>query len=194
MTDEAHGEIEYRVATLAEVSFPKRLIELIVTPWEQEAMVEYRGRMIREVFSRGAFDGIDRRANRVRVNRDHDSRRIIGRAVAFHPSRDEGLVAELRIAQTELGDETLALADEECLDASAEFAVMAGGEQWPDRSSRRINKAWLGGIGLVPDPAFTDARVLAVRAAPDPALLPATPNADKARAIRAHVLYDSLSR
>jgi len=34
--------------------------------------------------------------------------RTVGRALAFHPREPEGLVAELQIARTELGDETLA--------------------------------------------------------------------------------------
>ena len=42
--------------------------------------------MVTEVVARGAFDGIERRANRVRVNRDHDETRTVGRAVAFHPA------------------------------------------------------------------------------------------------------------
>jgi len=157
------GQLEYRAATQIGVDFPKRIIELIVAPYEQEALVPYQGRMVREVFAAGAFDGIERRANRVRVNRDHDRTRTVGRAVAFHPSREEGLVAELRIAQTPLGDETLTLADEDMLDASAGFLPMPGGEKWEGSTSRRIVKAWLGHIAMTPEPAYEGARVLAVR-------------------------------
>jgi HK97 family phage prohead protease len=163
MTDIPLGEMEYRAAQQVGVSFPNRTIELIVMPYEQETVVPYQGRMVREVFTRGAFDGIERRANRIRVNRDHDAARTVGRAVALHPSRDEGLVAEIRIAQTDLGDETLALADEECLDASAGFLPMPGGETWEGRNLRRLTKAWLGHIAMTPDPAYEGARTLAVR-------------------------------
>ena len=102
--------------------------------------------MVDEIISRGAFDGIERRANRVRVNRDHDLRPAPSAAPsAFHPSREEGLVAEVRIAKTELGDETLALADDGCLDASAGFLPMDGGQKWetPHRAtaSRRAGSA-----------------------------------------------------
>jgi len=188
-----NAELEYRTATQVGVNYPKRTIELIVTPWEEETIVQYHGRMIREVFSRGAYDGIERRANRVRVNRDHQRERTVGRAVAFHPSRDEGLVGEIRIAQTQLGDETLALADEGCLDASAEFAVMPGGEQWTGKSARRIVKAWLGGIGLTPDPAYTGAGVLAVRSLDEPpADRRATPNLDRLEFDRLQRLYADL--
>jgi phage head maturation protease len=99
------------------------------------------------------------------VNRDHRADRTVGRAVALHPSREEGLVAEVRIARTELGDETLALADEGCLDASAGFLPMPGGEEWQGRNRVRIRKGWLGHIAMTPDPAYVDANVLAVRKA-----------------------------
>jgi HK97 family phage prohead protease len=162
------GELRFRTAEQIGVSFPKRTIELIVMPYEQEALVPHpdkSGRMVYEVISRGAFDGIERRANRVRVNRDHyhPDTTVVGRAVAFHPSRQEGLVSEVRIAKTPLGDETLQLADEECLDASAGYLPMAGGEKWESRKRFRVSRAWLGHIALVSEPAHEGARVLAVR-------------------------------
>jgi HK97 family phage prohead protease len=155
--------LEYRAAKQIGVSFPNRTIELIAMPYEEETIVPYEGRMVREVFSKGAFDGIERRANRVTVNRDHDITRTVGRAVKFH-SGDAGLVAEVRIAKTLLGDETLELAGEEILDASVGFLPMADGEQWEsNRSLRRLVKAWLGHIAMTPDPAYEGARVLSVR-------------------------------
>lgn len=182
------GQLEYRAATLTGVSFPDRTIELVVMPYETEALVPFQGRMVREICSAGAFDGIERRSNRVKVNRDHDITRTVGRAVRFWPSREEGLVAEVRIAQTVLGDETLQLADEEILDASAGFLPMPGGETWTGRALRRLTKCWLGHIAMTPDPAFETARVLAVRAngreaeAAAEVLEPSTPNLDQVRA------------
>ena len=172
------NEVEYRAASVAAVDYPGRTVEVIVTPWEQEAEVDYKGRTVREVFSRGAFDGIERRPNRIRVNRDHDHTRWVGRAIALHPSREEGLVAELRIAKTELGDETLALADDGILDASAEFAVMPGGETWTGRL-RRITKAWLGGVAFTGTPAYPGANVLSVRAQETAGREPGTPNRER---------------
>ena len=184
--------LEYRVAQLADVSFPTRTLELIVMPYETETMIAERGKVFTEVVSRGAFDGIESRNARVRVNRDHDVTRTVGRAVAFHPSRDEGLVAELRIANTDLGTETLNLADEGCLDASAGFGllrknrrtgpVVANAETWEGKDRRRLNHLYLAHIALTPDPAYETARVLAVRsetlleAAPVAAVV--TPNLD----------------
>lgn len=179
MTDEPR-ELWHRDAQLVGVSFPKRLIELIVMPYETEATVPYQGRQVTETIARGAFDGIERRANRIRVNRDHQLERTIGRAIAFHPSRDEGLVAQVKIAKTDLGDETLTLADDGILDASAAFAPMAP-LQWEGRSKYRVAKAWLGHIAMTPDPAYEDARVLSVRGAVLTPAGPGTPNLDEVR-------------
>jgi HK97 family phage prohead protease len=198
MTERPEGQLEFRAATVVGTSFPNRTIELVVMPYEQETVAEYHGRMIREVVHAGAFDGIERRANRIKVNRDHDTTRVVGRAVALHPSREEGLVAELRIAATDLGDETLTLASEEILDASAGFLPMPDGERWEGRSMRHLDKVWLGHIAMTPDPAYAGARVLSVRsqaAAEAPAgIVVATPNLDQVRAIRLQDEYARLSR
>jgi len=182
-TDRPAGELRIRAAELVGVSFPDRTIELIVIPYDTEAIVPYDGRMVRETVAPGAFDGIERRANRIRVNRDHQRERTVGRAIALHPSRTEGLVATCRIARTDLGDETLTLADDGDLDASAGFLPMPGGEQWTDARRRvRITKAWLGHIALTPEPAYDTARVLAVRSAAAGAS--STPNLDIVRGWR----------
>ena len=157
------GELRFRSAEQVAVSYPKRIIELIVSPYEEEGLVSVDGRMVTEIFARGCYDGIERRANRIRVNRDHKLERTVGRAIAMHPSREEGLVAELKIAKTELGEETLALAEEDCLDASAGYLPMANGEVWETRNRLRIVRAFLGHVALTPDPAYESARVLAVR-------------------------------
>jgi HK97 family phage prohead protease len=159
------GPIEHRTAQRLEVK-SGRTIEVVVMPYERETVVAHKGRMIREICSRGAFDEVDRQSNRIHVNRDHNVERLVGRAERFHPHRSEGLVAELRIARTELGDETLALAADGCLDASAGFAVMPHGERWEQRDRRRLTRAWLDHVALTPDPAYQDARVLGVRSAP----------------------------
>lgn len=167
MTDEPlKAPIEYRSAEVAGVNFAQRIIELVAVPYEQEALVEWRGDLWRETFDRGSFDGIEKRPNRVRANRDHDKTRTVGKAVAFHPSRQEGLITELRIAKTPLGDETLALADEDVLSASIEFAARMR-DQLIDKHNRtrRIRRAFLDGIAMVPDPAYDGAQVLSVRGA-----------------------------
>jgi HK97 family phage prohead protease len=174
-------ELEFRSATQVGVSFPKRQIELIVMPYETEAQVVHKGRLIREIVSRGAFEGLDARHRRIAVNRGHVIDQVVGRAVAFHPSREVGLVAELQIARTAAGDETLALADDGLLDASAGFGVPDGGETWPERGLRRLNRLWLDHIAMTPDPAYKTAQVLAVREAGEPGDPVPRPNLDMVR-------------
>lgn len=185
------NELRYRTAQLLDVSYPERTIEVVVMPYETPTVVHDRGRSaVTEIVSRGAFDGIEKRSNRVTVNRDHDVRRTIGRAIAFHPSRQEGLVSEIRISRTELGDETLELASDGILDASAGYRLLKGddgrvkpnAEVWETRNRCRLNHLFLDHIAMTPTPAFTDARVLAVRAAGEPEEEPAgTPNLDRLR-------------
>ena len=176
------GDLRYRSATQLGVDFPKRIIELIVTPYDSEALVEHQGRMVTEVFAKGAYDGIERRPNRVKLNRDHDITRTVGKAIAFHPSRDEGLVAEVHVSATDLGDETLTLANDGVLDVSAGYRPFPGGEKWETRSRVRIVKAYLGHIAMTPDPAYEGAHVLTVRNADQPPIeRTATPNLDQVR-------------
>jgi HK97 family phage prohead protease len=178
-------EIEYRAAGELGVSFPKRQIELVVMPYETEAQVVHRGRMIREIVSRGAFEGLDAARRRVMVNRGHVINNVVGKAIQFHPSREDGLVAELQIAKTADGDETLQLADEGLLDASAGFGVPQGGESWPEQGLRRLSRLWLDHIAMVPDPAYEGTSVLAVRETtePDPDAA-SRPNLDAVRGWR----------
>jgi len=167
--------IELRAVTDFDVRYADRIIELVAIPYDNDAAALVHGRAVVESFAPGSFAGVERRANRVKVNRDHDPHRTIGRAFALHPSRTEGLVAELRIAQTILGDETLALAEDHSLEASVGFAPMRGGEHWlENRSRRRITKAFLEHIGMVPEGAY-NGRVLSVRSAAAAPLEQATP-------------------
>jgi HK97 family phage prohead protease len=187
--------IEIRASQLADVSFPKRMIELIVMPYETETQVAVKGRMVGEIVSRGAFDGIERRPNRVKVNRDHNVERTVGRAVAFHPSRQEGLVAELRVSPTVLGDETLVLAQDGILDASAGFMIKdePDAEVWETRARRRLNKLWLVHVALTPDPAYETANVLAVRQA-DPEPVAVMPNLERLRLMMWRDQLDEIDR
>lgn len=69
-----------------------------------------------EVFARGAFNAQVRAANRVPLAREHMALggRLIGRLTML---RDDaaGLYFEARVSKTELGDETLALLEDEAL-------------------------------------------------------------------------------
>lgn len=164
--ERAHAPLELRSVETLEVRAPERVVEIMCAPYDVDQPVRRRGEWIVESFAPHSFDGVERRANRVKVNRDHDLKKTVGRAVALHPSRQLGLVAELRISRTPLGDETLELAADGVLDASVGFAPMPNGETWnAQRTRRRIERAYLGHISLVPDPAYEEARVLDVRSA-----------------------------
>ena len=189
------ADLEIRSAQLGEVRFADRIIELVVMPYETEADVPYAGRRIREMVSRGAFGKIDPTKRRITVNRDHDLNRSIGKAVAIIDDAD-ALRAELKISPTQLGDETLQLADDGVLDASAGMRLMPGGETWHEnRTLRRLTKLWLHHIALVPDPAYDGARVLAVRAAAvTVSQAGPTPNLDLVRSWRLSAEFASLDR
>jgi hypothetical protein len=186
------SELEFRSAQVADVNYPNRLIELIVMPYEQPTSVAYHDRLIEEVVSRGAFDGVEKRTSQIRVNLDHrvQVEKTIGRAVALHPSRAEGLVAELRISRTQAGDDALELAADGSLGASAGFMLLAGddgkpkpgAEVWETRSRRRLNHLFLHHVAMTPDPAYMGAEVLSVRTADtphEPEGHDATPNLDR---------------
>lgn len=160
-----YGQMRYRSAEPLGVDSGGRTIEMILAPAEQDAFVPVGGRMVRERFSVGAFAGAEERARqgRVKVNRDHKLERLVGKATSLDPHDPRGLVGELRISRTPLGDETLALAADEVLDASVAFVPRSGGERWEGRDRRRIDRAWLGHVALVAEPAYEGARVLAVR-------------------------------
>jgi HK97 family phage prohead protease len=195
------SEIEFRSVQLAEVSFPQRTVELIVMPYETEAVVSYKGRMITEICSHGAFAGVERRSSRIKVNLDHDFHRPVGRTVALHPSRQEGLVAEIKISRIEEGERALVMADDGILDASAGFTLLTengrvkpNAEVWESRERRRLNHLYLDHIALTPDPAYADARVLAVRntnGEPEP---PATPNLDSLQLEEYRRVYADINR
>lgn len=181
-------ETEYRAAQPLEVTFPERTIDLIVMPYEKETVVEYKGRAIEEIVSRGAFDGVKQRTPRIRVFRDHDVRAdsVIGKCLNLQPDHQEGLLAKLYISPTQVGDDMLRKAADGILDASAGFRLMPDrpdqpSETWENRDRRRLNSIWLHHIALTPDPAYEDAKVLAVRANAEPSERPARPNRDELR-------------
>lgn len=171
--------IEFRAAGLGEVKPAKRLIEVVAVPYDQptQAPVPYRGELWTEVFERGSFDGIETRQGEVRVNRDHDRTRTVGKVLTFWPSRTEGLVSEVRVAKTPLGDETLALAEEDMLSASVGFAVKKGSDQVLDVRSmmRRIKRAFLDHLSFVESPAYAGASVVDVRQPAEPTLAAGLP-------------------
>jgi hypothetical protein len=190
-SEEAPAEpILYRSASVVGVNFAQRIIEFLAAPYDEEAIVMWRGEPWRELFCRGAWDGIEKRPNRVKVNREHKKTRTIGKIVNFWPSREEGLIGAARISQTPLGDETLALADDQVLGPSVGYAAPSRYVVLNKRSRpglRRVKRAFMDHLSFVADPTWESAAVLNVRGAADTQLaadLPelVTPNLDELRA------------
>jgi HK97 family phage prohead protease len=191
--------LRFRSGSQLGVNFPERLVEVVVAPYEEPALVEVRGRMVSETIARGAYNGIQRRAgsNRVRANRDHDITRPVGNVVRFDPGSQEGLVAEIKVSKTELGDETLELCEDGVLGVSAGYRPKnpeRENEKWDGRNRVRILKAYLGHVAFTAAPAFEGAKVLSVRAADEPVAEGeriATPNLD---VVRGWLLSDRFER
>lgn len=158
--------ILYRSSSVVGVNFAQRVIEVVAAPYDEEAIVMWRGEPWRELFLRGAWDGIEKRPNRIKVNREHDKTRTVGKVTNFWPSRTEGLVAATRIAMTPLGDETLALADDDCLGASVGYAAPSRYVELNKRSQpglRSVKRAFMDHLSFVSDPTWESAAVLSVR-------------------------------
>ena len=160
----AASGIEYRSAQPITVNPRRRLIELLAVPYGIDALVSVGGRTIRESFSNTAFLG--EQPKRILATRDHDPTRLVGKVTNLEPFHREGLVATLQVADTALGRESVELARDQCLDASIGFQIPdPAGEQWEGRSRRRVTKALLREVSLVPEPAYPT-RVLDVRSPP----------------------------
>lgn len=172
--------------TLTNVDVKQRIIEVLAMPWEQETdKVVWRGETWREVISRNAFDGIEPSAGRISVNRQHEKGAVVGKVVAIDTKNPRGMLAQLKIARTPLGDETLQLAEEDMIGPSVGYYVKRPSDVEVNHRThlRRVNRAFVDHIAMVDDPAFVGARVLAVRegsrlaAVENP--LPKTPNLDE---------------
>ena len=162
MTEEIHCRDD---ASLKDVDFKQRMITVIAVPWEQEAEIFWRGESWREVFTRGAFDGLEDSAGRIRVNREHTKGDTVGKVVKVDTQDKDGLLAFVRIAKTPRGDETLALADEDMVGSSIGYRVKKPSDVvlHRQRMLRRVNRAFLDHLSFVESPAYEGARVLAVR-------------------------------
>lgn len=161
------SEIIVRSAEMTDVDPKLRLIDLIAVPWDEEAEVVWRGEVWREVFRRGAFNGIENHAGRVPVNREHVKGDTVGKVVHLDPASDIGLLARVKIVRTARGDDTLALAEEQMLAASVGYYTKEPRDVLPNKRTmfREVLRAFLDHLGLVETPAYAGAQVLAVREA-----------------------------
>jgi HK97 family phage prohead protease len=169
--------IEFRKAHTGAVDFAERTIEVRVIPYDEEIETEFQGKLMRERVDPGSFKGIDPKATRITVNRDHDYGRTVGRIVEL---RDEptGAVGVAKISNTLLGDETLQLADDRVLGASVGMGVARSGMEVRNGLRRIFRVDVLDHLALLPNPAYAGAEVLDVREA-QPASDVAMPNLEE---------------
>lgn len=171
------------ISTVADVKFVERIVTVVAVPYDSPAFIPYRGDVWTEMFERGAFNASIKHMppGRIRANRDHDRSLTVGKAVKFWPDRDEGLVADIYVSDTERGRETLQLAADDCLSASIGFGIRKGGQKLdPVTKTRRVTDAFLDHISFVESPAYENANVLQVRSTEvDQVWHSATPNLDQ---------------
>jgi uncharacterized protein len=149
-----------------------RTIEGPLLPWGVEARVLDRGRMVVEVFERGALAGAD--PGRVPLTATHprDNQTLpIGVTVELEERADAAWGA-WRVSKTALGDEVLELArDGVPLGLSVGFMEVVGGSRWSaDRRRVARIRAQLDHVAVVRVPAYAGASVQGVRAASSPAM------------------------
>jgi HK97 family phage prohead protease len=159
--------VEIRSSTITDVDTRQRLIDLVAVPWEEEGEVMWKGESWREVFVRGAFDGIEDHAGRVPVNHEHVRGQTVGKVVKF-TNADPGLLGRVKVGKTPLGDDILNLADEDMVSASVGFRIGKPSDVQIHRASRlrRVMKAFIDHLAMTESPVYAGARVLAVRAEP----------------------------
>jgi len=160
MSDDPRPVVELRSSSVAEVKFPQRIITVLAVPYEQPTdKVVYMGRQVTETFARGSFAGIESRNGKVMANREHVKGATVGKVVTFYPDASEGLLEDIKIAETPRGDEVLALANDGMIFPSVGFAVRKQSDQDFDRtnSTRYIRKAFIDHMAFVEDPAYAGA-------------------------------------
>jgi HK97 family phage prohead protease len=147
------------------VNFKDRTIDVIAMPWGVEADVRWRSQTWREVFLRGAFNEAIKSGVRVPVNREHEHTLTVGRITSMvdHP---HGLLASVKVAKTDRGDETLQLADEGILGASVGYFLQRMSDVVLNRRAapprRTVKRAFMEHLAMTEIPAFKGADAIAV--------------------------------
>jgi phage head maturation protease len=195
------GAVETRSSSVAidGVNFPERTITLIAVPYEQPTQVVFNRDVWNEVFSRSAFDGLDKwitsprarsipaTASLIIPNPNHDEGRLIGRVIEARSGivdGEEGLITKVKVSKGSMGDDTLHLAADLAVSPSVGFQIKdPQRDQILNRATktRRVNRAFLHHLSFVAEPAYTGARILSVRSGDTPLVEspPAAPRMDE---------------
>jgi HK97 family phage prohead protease len=153
-----------------------RTIHGAFLPWGTVARVLDRGRLVTEVFERGALVGAE--PGRVPLTATHprDAGTLpIGVTLEIE-ERSDAAYGSWRVSDTLLGNEVLALArDGVPLGLSVGFMEVPGGSRWSaDRQRVTRTRAALDHVAVVRVPAYAGAGVMGVRSGdvrPTPVLL-----------------------
>jgi phage head maturation protease len=179
------SEILSRAAVVSDVDTRQRLIDVLAVPWDEPAQVYWRGDVWTEVFHRGAFDGAEDRAGRIRVNREHTKGATVGKIVALDPHADAGLTAQVKIVKSPAGEEIMALAEENMTSVSIGYRANKPSDVHLDKRAKKrdVYGAFLDHLSFVEDPTWDRAQVLSVREGPNGLVtvegpLPQTPALD----------------
>lgn len=178
-------EILSRAAVVAEINKPRYLIDVLAVPWDEPAQVFWRGDLWTEVFHRGAFANVQERIGRIRVNREHTKGATVGKIVALDPNAEEGLTAQVKIVESPVGDEVMALASQDMTSVSIGYRANKPSDVILDKRAKKrdVYGAFLDHLSFVEDPTWDRAQVLSVREGPNGLVaaegpLPQTPALD----------------
>jgi HK97 family phage prohead protease len=136
-------------------------------PWNVEARVLDRGRLVVETFERGALAGTDPGRIPLTVRHPRDNQELpIGRTTELE-ERSDAAWGAWHVSKTAAGDEVLELArDGVPLGLSIGFMEVAGGSRWsPDRRRVVRTRALVDHVAVVRTPAYVGAGVVGVREA-----------------------------
>jgi HK97 family phage prohead protease len=127
----------------------------------------------REEWAQGAFDDQVVAGHRLKVllNFEHLSGigNVVGKGIALRSERD-GLHGSFRMANTQAGDTALELVNDGILDSVSLEAFAKKSIRTSAGVIRRV-KAHLHNVALCRNPAFSGAKVLAVREQPEPEVI-----------------------
>jgi phage head maturation protease len=134
-------------------------------PWGVEARVVDRGRLVTEVFERGAFAGNDPAQVVLTATHPKDAGTLpIGRTLLLE-ERADAAWGEWYVSDTMIGNEVLALVhDQVPLALSVGFAEVPGGSRWSaDRQRVTRTRALLDHVAVVRQGAYPGAGIAGVR-------------------------------
>ena len=160
-----HREVVTGLAVRDDGAGGGRILFGPLLPWNVEARVMDRGRMVVETFARGALADADPTRVPLTVRHPRDNQELpIGVGVELEERADAAWGA-WRVSRTAAGDEVLELAkDGVPLGLSIGFMEVPGGSRWsPDRRRVTRTRALVDHVAVVRTPAYVGAGVVGVR-------------------------------